>query len=885
MSHPFGDLISQHLHRKHGLSQSKLAAGIIQEPTIITKMCKGQRLNGPQARERVVAIIGWLHQQGALDTLAEANAVLDAAGMSALREGAPAEAALLKRLPAAPATQVAHLAASAPRSNLPAPLTTFIGREREIAELTARVQTTRLLTLTGSGGVGKSRLALEVAHAVSGTFADGMWLVELAPLSDPTLVPQTVVSAFKLPEQAGRTPLDVLIGYLETKHLLLILDNCEHLIDACASLAEALLQRCPQLHVLATSRDKLRVPGEATHRVPSLTTPDGATSPDDLLRYEAMRLFCERAITSQSMFEWSASNAAVAATICSRLDGIPLAIELAVARLNVLSIEQIAERLNDRFSLLVSGSRTALPRHQTLRAAITWSYDLLSPLEQTLLIRLSVFVGGFTAEAAEFVFGQPEALTLLSSLVDKSLVIAEMKDKTMRYRLLETIRQFAHEQLVALGKREDLQQRHAAYFLTLAEKAEEAWDTFEERDWLSRLEVERDNLQATIRWAIDQGNAEFAQRFNASLFSYWIYCSRLTEARGWLEASLALRASVRTPASIATEAKALNAAGYAAMAQGDYTRAWSCFERAVTQYSELGDKRDIAWSLRGYAYVSMVRGDLAQAQPYIEQSLMLCGEAKDEWGIAWSLYDLGYLKLVQGDLTQAQTLLEEALERMQKHGIEYGAVRALLALGIMWRLQNELARAQKLYREALELHSQIHYLGSVADCLEGLAGIVVLRGQPVRAVRLFSAAQAHRKSFGWLRWIHSQATYEQDVALARGQLEQDAWSRAWNEGHAMTLEQALQYAVSEPESPTVIPSSVSPQATQENFCGLTEREREAVALIAQGKSNREIAEAMVVSVKTVETYVTRILGKLGFDSRVQIATWAMEKGMTTSADS
>ncbi len=498
MSHPFGDLISQHLHRKHGLSQSKLAAGILQEPTIITRMCKGQRLNGPQARERVVAIIGWLHGQGALDTHAEANALLDAAGLSALREGTPAEAALLRRLPAAPATQPAQPDVNTPRTNLPRPLTTFIGREREITELTARVKMSRLLTLIGSGGVGKTRLAIEVSRRSLETFNDGAWLVDLAPLLNPALVARAVCATFDLPERSERTDQQMVLSFLAHKRLLLVLDNCEHLIEACAQLAEHVIQNCPRVSILATSREPLQAAGEAAWRVHSLTSPDPSTvlSMKQLLDFEATQLFVERMSDMQAGIHLTAGQAAAVAEVCHRLDGIPLALEMAAAQTGALTVEELAARLDDRFNMLTSGARSALPRHRTLRAVQEWSYDLLTSAEQRLLARLSVFVGSFMAEAAEAVHAETNTLALLIRLVHKSLVVAEPRDGRTRYRLLETVRQFALEKLVGFGEAEEMRRRHCDYFTALAESFEPSMIGSRLKAWCDRVGTDWSNIRS-----------------------------------------------------------------------------------------------------------------------------------------------------------------------------------------------------------------------------------------------------------------------------------------------------------------------------------------------------------------------------------------------------
>jgi non-specific serine/threonine protein kinase len=618
----FGDLL-RHLRRSARLTQRELGIAVGYSEAQIGRLENNERTPDPAViRARFVEALN-------LENEPETAARLIALAIAARGKAPPHDE-----------TASASKAASHPkRTNLPAPLTSFIGREQEIADLAERAKTTRLLTLTGSGGVGKSRLALEVAGRLLGAFADGVWLVELAPLSDPALLPQTLANVFKLPEQPGRTHLDLLVGYLESKQVLLVLDNCEHLIEACAALVQALLQRCPELHVLATSREKLRVPGEVTHHVPSLTTPEGAMPPDDMLRYEAVRLFRERAITSQSMFEWSVSDAAAVASICTRLDGIPLAIELATARLNVFTAEQIAERLMDRFSLLVTGSRTALPRHQTLRAAIDWSYDLLTEREQQLLNRLSVFAAGFTAEAAEFVSRQPEALTLLSNLVDKSLVIAEVKGKTMRYRLLETIRQYARDRSLERSDVEEARDQHLRYFLQLAEQAEPELRRTDQIIWLDRLETELDNIRAALAWSLEsERHVEAGLRLASALLWLWHIHSRWREGSHWLERELS--AEVCTPgakphseARSLARAQALNAAVFLI---DNYAKRVALAEEALALSRKLGDagKRSMAFALWNLADLAHEQQDYSRARVLLEESLALYREAGDQFGMA-----------------------------------------------------------------------------------------------------------------------------------------------------------------------------------------------------------------------------------------------------------
>ena len=415
-----------------------------------------------------------------------------------------------------------------------------------------RLRSARLLTLTGPGGSGKTRLALEIAAECLGDFTDGAWLVALAPIADPALVSRAVAQALGLDDKSGQTVQRALSEHLRDKSLLLMLDNCEHLVAACAELAESLLQAAPGLRILATSREALGVTGENSYPVPALPLPDAGQTPtlEVLAQSEAVRLFVERAAAVRPVFALTEDNAAAVAQICQRLDGIPLAIELAAARTRALTADQIAARLDKRFGLLTSGSRTAPPRQQTLRGAIDWSYDLLSPAERRLLRRLSVFAGGWSLEAAEEAAGAPEALDLLSQLVSKSLVLAEQRPgQEGRFRMLETIREYAQEKLAEAGEAEAAQDQHLTYYVALAEEAEPELRGHGQAQWLKRLDQENDNLRAALAWAIQSGQAEPALHLAGDLGGFWNMRGYLLEGHRWLEAALSLPASPGAPRS------------------------------------------------------------------------------------------------------------------------------------------------------------------------------------------------------------------------------------------------------------------------------------------------------------------------------------------------
>ncbi|HEV2742974.1 MAG TPA: tetratricopeptide repeat protein, partial [Rubrobacter sp.] len=530
----------------------------------------------------------------------------------------------------------------------------------------------RLLTLTGSGGCGKTRLASAAASELVEGFEDGAWIVELASLAEPSLAPQAVAFTLGVRERPGSSLTEALSGYLRTRTLLLILDNCEHLLDACAELAEALLHSCPALRVLATSREALGITGEVAWPVPSLSLPDLRRLPDleSLPRYESARLFVERARAVKPNFELTEQNAAAVAQVCYRLDGIPLAIELAAARTKVLPVEEISGRLDDCFRLLAAGGRTAMPRHRTLHATMDWSHDLLWERERTLFRRLSVFTGGFSLEAAESVCAgsgleRAGVLELVSNLVDKSLIRAREERGKARYHLLETIRQYGLEKLSESGEAGDLQERHAEYFLALAEDAEPELKGARQVAWLEGLERERDNLRVAMDWLLGRGASEEAARLGWALWLFWGIRAHFAEGRRSMEQMLSMNGSVTASAS--ARAKALFVAGMMANYQGDH--------RA--------------------------------AEPLVHESLKLFRELEDKLGQAYALSNVGYAALGQGQYRRATSPMEEAVELFLEKGEKWGAAIELDFLAVAWRNQGDHGRARRLAERGLALSREV----------------------------------------------------------------------------------------------------------------------------------------------------------------------------------
>jgi predicted ATPase/DNA-binding SARP family transcriptional activator len=690
--------------------------------------------------------------------------------------------------------------------SLPLELTSFVGREREIAEVKRLSASHRCLTLTGPGGCGKSRLALAVAADVRGEFEDGAWWVELASLSDPELVPRAVASALKVREQPDQTLTETLLDHLAPKRMLLVLDNCEHLVDACAALVGALLRACSSLRVLATSREVLNVAGERAWLVPSLSLPDPRRSPsvEELARYEATHLFVQRAADALPGFAPTEGDAEAVARACHRLDGIPLAVELAAARAKVLSVGQISARLDDSIGLLKGSSRSALPRHRTLRATMDWSHGLLSQDERVLFRRLSVFAGGWTLEAAEAVCAgedleRYDVLDLLSSLVDKSLVsVAQVGGgEEARYRILETVRQYGREKLEESGEQAAVRRLHAGFLLRLAEIAEPALVGPEQGEWLKRLETEHDNLRAALAWLREEGEVEQGLRLGGALWRFWWLQDHLTEGRAQLEALLALPGA---EAQTAERAKALYVLGVLAsrrQAAGDEAEARRYQRESLSIYRELGDEPRTAAVLRELGRIGIELGDWATARPFLDESLKLERELGNEHGLALTLYSLGWLEHFRGENAAARPFLDEALALFRKLGDE-------LYIAICWFFLGRIATDEGDYAEARALLEEIvderlpQYPWTVPPLLEAFAGLAVAQGEAARALKLAAAAEALREGAGVSRAPAWRADLKRRLEPAWRTLGEREGAAAWAQGRALTLEEAVGEAMQEP---------------------------------------------------------------------------------------
>lgn len=643
--------------------------------------------------------------------------------------------------------------------NLPIQLTSFVGRKVEMEELSNLLSDTRLLTLTGAGGSGKTRIALQVAAEHVEHYPDGAWLIELAALNDSSLFWHTIASVLGLREEQGRPLRDTVSEYLRSKTMLLILDNCEHLIDVCAQCADLILRVSPHVRIMATSREPLGIPGEVVWRIPALSMPNPRQLPSgeelvpSLLRYEAVSLFVERAIAAQPSFQLTPANAQAVAEICYRLDGIPLAIELAAARVNVLTPEQISTRLADRFRLLTGGSRTALPRQQTLRAAIEWSYELLAPEERTLFNRLAAFSGGFNLESAEIICSGEgvedwEVLDIITRLVNKSLLTTESEQDQLRYRLLETLRSYGGEQLTKSGEVDNIRQRHLEHFHEFVRQAASVLMGPEQPVWLAKIETEYDNLRSALDWAMDHDPVTGLKLANA-LGRFWEIRGLFSEGREWLERSLSL-ASV-LPADL--RAEALVAAGRFAWYQGDYEWARTLLTGGLALHREAGDLHGTASALNNLGIIAYAQGDYEEASTLYEECLTIWRELQDDMGIARALGNLGLIASEQGESERALNFYAECLTLFRKKGDRSGIARALHNLGMAATAQGDYESAKKYYEESLEIKRELGDRFGIAITLGNLGNLVMHTGDMETAHALHKESLHIRRELGDKRGV------------------------------------------------------------------------------------------------------------------------------------
>ena len=642
-------------------------------------------------------------------------------------------------------------------NNLPRQLTTFIGREREIAEAKRLLAETHLLTITGPGGSGKTRLSLEIGARLLSEYPDGVWLVEFAHLADPARVPQVLATALSVREEADRPLLVTLVDHLRPKRVLLLLDNCEHLIDACAGLADTLLRGCPEVKILPSSREALGLTGEVVFRVPPLSLPDSRLVPalERLAEYEAVRLFVDRAIAVKPDFTLTDDTAAAVVQICRRLDGIPLAIELAAARVRTLSVQQITAHLDERFRLLTGGSRTALPRHQTLRGLIDWSYGLLSEAERELFRRVSVFVGGWTLEASVAVCAgvdvdRYDIVELLGRLVDKSLCLIDGEGSDPRYRLLETIRQYGFEKLAETSEGQVVRARHRDFYLGFAEDAEPRLQGPEQVAWLQRLEADHDNLRAALRWSLDCDETEAALRLGSALSLFWDTHGYVREGREWLDELLA-HARERPTSTVTTRralGKVLDAASRTRARWSEFPQATEFLTQGLAVWRELGDKRGIAEALNNLAVGATQSGDRVRARVLVAESLALFRELSDKRGTAHALNNLAEILRSDGDLPGARALFEESVPLFEAIEERRGLSHALDNLGGILTAQGDYGPAEALYSRSRRLAEELGDNHAVATALRSLGGVAHHRGDHERARSFYEDSVARFREMG-----------------------------------------------------------------------------------------------------------------------------------------
>jgi len=852
----FGDLL-KYLRKREELTQREFAILVGYSDTQISRLEQSQRV--PDAATLKALFVPALHLEHEPQWVAR---LLELAKQARLEELPKKTAALIP-------------------NNLPSSLTTFIGREKEQVEILKLIGIHRLVILTGSGGVGKTRISLKVSEQVLDQYAHGVWLAELAPLSDPELLPQTVASVFGIVTQSATTShTQLLINFLRPKTALLILDNCEHLLDASAHFADILLKHCPQLKILATSREALGILGEIVYHMPSLGLPDIQQTLETFRRYESVRLFEERARLARSDFQLTLENASSVAQICSRLNGIPLAIELSAARVNMFSTAQIAARLDDRFNLLTGGSRTALPRQQTLRASIDWSWNLLSDPERSLLRRLTIFAGGWTLEAAEFVCSaggsieSQEVLQVMTQLVAKSLVTANHHaDREPRFHLHESIRQYAHEKLLEAGEQENIHSQLLNYFLDLSEQAEPALHGPDQIEWYSRLTDERDNLRVALAHAsrpdASTADLEAGLSISARLVDYWV-ASDYREALHWSTEFTQNPASQSFPLA---RAKALMTQGWLLWSMQQFEAVRSIAEECLTvfrSYSDqigeydalilMGNMQHFAGGIeqrtefarQALALARSMGDDLRQAfalfvlgwdqrnpqraREHLEKAAVLFRQRGDWRFLAQTLGILGLTVLWSGDLESAEEFLDEAYEVNQRtnrnameyvltgkgilcmlHG-EYGQARALVQMnidnlekmgnrmGVLWgraRLaqvalrEGSVTEAHQILVDTIENFHTNGNKNGLTFALDKMASLYVTINKSEAAAHLIGWSDATRAEIGDPRPPIEQEDLDRDIAAIKAKIGADAYETAHNTGQALSLDEAVEFALGE----------------------------------------------------------------------------------------
>ncbi|NUW46820.1 ATP-binding protein [Nonomuraea rhodomycinica] len=754
---------------------------------------------------------------------------------------------------------------------LPTERTSFVGRRRKIAQIRRMLSAAPVVTLTGPGGVGKTRLASRAAAALGGAFPDGVWMVDLAALRSRDLLAPAIVEALGVRDHTARPPLEVLTGHLADKRLLMILDNCEHMVDECAVVARTLLRTAPELRIIATSRQSLRVAGERLLDVPPLALPSGARPPAGLLaRSDAPRLFAERAEAAAPGFAVTEANGDAVVEICRRLDGIPLAIELAAAQLRTLSLDQLLAQLEDRFALLPAPGASPA-HHRTLRALIGWSHGLCTGEERLLWSRMSVFAGNLDLEAAEAVCGgdgiaRHDVVDLLSSLVDKSILISEHDGETVRYRILETIRDYGRQRLEESGQAAVLRRRHRDHYRRLASETRARISSPEQVSWLARLGADHANLRLALEYChTEPGQTRAGLAMAADLMYHWVNGVYLGEGRAWLERGLAAETE---PSDV--RVRALWTDAVLAIIQADLPSAEAVLRECGTLAVEREDPMALAYVALGEGLLALSREDPVAAIPLLDDAVRRFRAVDDPVGVVEALIRLCVAHRSTGEHALAISIGKESLAVCDRHGLGWHKAYTLAVLGVAVCERGDAGHAAALVAEAVRFNRALRDQRGVGLDLEILAWIATTQGRLRRAARLYGILRTL-----WARigdpppsgYLHSAAHGEQSRSLARHAMGEPAFQEELERGAELDYDAALAYALEEEPD-----DSGSPDGP-DRLPPLTVRETQIARLVAQGLSNKEIGKSLMIAQRTAEGHVEHILHKLGLDSRTQVAVW------------